>query len=73
MDTAVTIRKGGFKPERLYQLRVERGYSLEKTGSLCKLSTSEMGQLENGKRNPGVKTIAKMAKGFKVEKGYFFA
>jgi transcriptional regulator with XRE-family HTH domain len=51
-------------PERLKQLRTERGWSLEQLAQLCDVSRSMLSQIERGQANPTLGVAIRIAGAF---------
>lgn len=58
---------------RVHELRTARGWTQEKLVDRTGLDRAFISQIENGHRNPGLLTIAKIALAFDVEIGELFA
>ena len=52
--------------EKIRVLRRQRGLSQEKLAEMIKMDFTSVNELENGKRNPSLKTIHKIARALKV-------
>ena len=52
--------------EKIRLLRRQRGLSQEKLAEMIKMDFTSVNELENGKRNPSLKTIHKIARALKV-------
>lgn len=52
--------------EKIRLLRRQRGLSQEKLAETIKMDFTSVNELENGKRNPSLKTIHKIARALKV-------
>lgn len=52
--------------EKIRLLRRQRGLSQEKLAEVIKMDFTSVNELENGKRNPSLKTIHKIAGALKV-------
>jgi len=55
--------------EKIRKLRRERKLTQEKLAELAEIDPKSVIQIENGKRNPTLKTIDKIAKALKVSAG----
>lgn len=49
------------------RLRSERGLTQEQVANAAGLSLSDVGRIERGERDPGVRVLAKLARGLGVE------
>ena len=59
--------------DKLHNLRMRRGYSMEKLAEIAKVALNTIGQIERGERkNPGITTIEKLADALSVSPLYFF-
>ena len=56
-------------PERLKQLRTERGWSLEQLAQLCDVSRSMLSQIERGQANPTLGVALRIAAAFGLSIG----
>lgn len=56
----------------LRQLREERGWSQERLGFESDVHMGHVSKIERGERNPGVRTVAKLARGLSVSAGALF-
>jgi transcriptional regulator with XRE-family HTH domain len=52
--------------ENLRALRLERGLSQERLAELSDLHMTDVGRIERAARDPGVRTLAKLARGLGV-------
>ena len=52
--------------EKIRLLRRQRGLSQEKLAEMIKMDFTSVNELENGKRNPSLKTVNKIARALKV-------
>jgi len=66
------IEKGKFSGQRLYQRRVELGYTMEQIATLVGCSTSAVSQWESGIVHPSAKSIYELSRALRVKPGYFF-
>ena len=58
--------------DKLHNLRMRRGYSMEKLAEIAKVALNTIGQIERGERkNPGIETIEKLAKALNISPLYF--
>jgi transcriptional regulator with XRE-family HTH domain len=62
-DKADTLRKFG---EHLKQLRKKQGLTLLEIEVLTGISEGSLSKMENGKKNPALTTLVKLAKGLGV-------
>jgi transcriptional regulator with XRE-family HTH domain len=53
--------------ENIRKYRVKRGLSQLDLAAACGFEESSIGRLENGKTNPTIKTLLKLAKGLDVK------
>lgn len=51
---------------RIRQIRLEQGKTQEQLGERAGLSYKQIGEIERGKRNPGLETLEKLAVGLEV-------
>lgn len=56
-------------PERLKQLRSDRGWSLEQLAQLCDVSRSMLSQIERGQANPTLGVALRIAAAFRLTIG----
>lgn len=56
-------------PERLKQLRSDRGWSLEQLAQLCDVSRSMLSQIERGQANPTLGVALRIASAFRLTIG----
>lgn len=56
-------------PERLKQLRADRGWSLEQLAQLCDVSRSMLSQIERGQANPTLGVALRIASAFRLTIG----
>lgn len=52
--------------EKIRRLRKGQGLSQESLAALVKMDLTSINEIENGKRNPSLKTIGKVARALKV-------
>lgn len=57
-------------PQRLKELREERGYSVRELAALCDISKSAISLYEQGKRKPKIEALEAIADIFNVDMAY---
>jgi transcriptional regulator with XRE-family HTH domain len=61
-----------FRPERLFRVRLERGWSLREAARETGNTKETISELERGKRKPHPTTLRSLAEGFGVPVSFFF-
>lgn len=61
------------KGEKIKKCRLERGLTQKKLGELCGMSEAQIGQYENGYREPKRETLEKIVLALEVPLTYFFS
>lgn len=57
---------------RIKEIRNEQGISQEKLALKAELDRTYVAGVENGKRNPSIKSLEKIIKALNINFGYFF-
>lgn len=52
--------------ERIRRLRLEQNLRQEKLAEMAKIDFTTLNKIENGKRNPSLKTVEKIARALRV-------
>jgi transcriptional regulator with XRE-family HTH domain len=58
--------------ETIRRLRTEQSVSIEELAERCGVHYNYLGEIERGRRNPSIKSLAKIAAGLNVKLGVFF-
>ncbi|MEW6613995.1 MAG: helix-turn-helix transcriptional regulator [Thermodesulfobacteriota bacterium] len=66
------MKKSDFNPDRIYEIRIKRGFVLTDLATLCGVSPALVHYWEKGKCTPTPKRIYTLAKKLGIEPEYFF-